>query len=106
MTNMTRDSTLFELLAAGADDAPALLAPGRPSLSFAGLRNSALFAVPIGIMAAGQTMLMLTGGIDLSIAMIATGAAYVAADQSPNSSAIAILVTVTVSWFSYAEKDQ
>lgn len=65
-------------------------------LSFAGLRNSALFAVPIGIMAAGQTMLMLTGGIDLSIAMIATGAAYVAADQSPNSSAVAILGALAV----------
>ena len=63
----------------------------RPTyLSFSGLRNSALFAVPIGIMAAGQTMLMLTGGIDLSVAMIATGAAYVAASQSPEGAAVAI----------------
>jgi ribose transport system permease protein len=63
----------------------------RPTyLTFSGLRNSALFAVPIGIMAAGQTMLMLTGGIDLSVAMIATGAAYVAASQSPEGAAIAI----------------
>jgi ribose transport system permease protein len=59
-------------------------------LTFSGLRNSALFAVPIGIMAAGQTILMLTGGIDLSVAMIATGAAYVAANQSPQGAAIAI----------------
>lgn len=59
-------------------------------LSFKGLRNSALFAVPIGILAAGQTILMLTGGIDLSAAMIATGAAYVAANQSPEGTAIAI----------------
>lgn len=65
-------------------------------LSVGGLRNSALFAVPIGIMAAGQTMLMLTGGIDLSIAMIATGAAYVAADQSPTGSAVAILAALAV----------
>ena len=65
-------------------------------LSVGGLRNSALFAVPIGIMAAGQTMLMLTGGIDLSIAMIATGAAYVAADQSPTGSAIAIIAALAV----------
>ncbi|MFW2339476.1 MAG: ABC transporter permease [Acidimicrobiia bacterium] len=69
----------------------------RPSyLSFTGLRNSALFAVPIGIMAAGQTMLMLTGGIDLSVAMIATGAAYVAANQSPNGAVIAILAGLLV----------
>jgi ribose/xylose/arabinose/galactoside ABC-type transport system permease subunit len=42
-------------------------------LSVSGLRNSALFAVPIGVLAAGQTILMLTGGIDLSAAMIAPG---------------------------------
>lgn len=59
-------------------------------LSFSGLRNSALFAAPIGILAAGQTILMLTAGIDLSITMIATAAAYVAANQSPNGAAIAI----------------
>lgn len=69
----------------------------RPNyLSFAGLRNSALFAVPIGIMAAGQTILMLTGGIDLSVAMIATGAAYIAANQSPNGALIAILAGLLV----------
>ena len=71
-------------------------------LSVGGLRNSALFAVPIGIMAAGQTMLMLTGGIDLSIAMIATGAAYVAADQSPTGSAVAILGALAVGLFAGA----
>lgn len=59
-------------------------------LSVTGLRNSTLFAAPIGILAAAQTMLMLTGGIDLSIAMIATGAAYVAANQSPNGAVIAL----------------
>jgi ribose transport system permease protein len=65
-------------------------------LSFAGLRNSALFAVPIGILAAGQTMLMLTGGIDLSIAMIATASAYVAANQSPKGAVIAILAGLMI----------
>jgi ribose transport system permease protein len=65
-------------------------------LSLAGLRNSAFFAVPIGILAAGQTILMLTGGIDLSIAMIATASAYVAANQSPNGAAIAIIAGLIV----------
>jgi ribose transport system permease protein len=65
-------------------------------LSLAGLRNSLLFAVPIGVLAAGQTILMLTGGIDLSIGMIATAAAYVAANQSPNGAAIAIAVGLLV----------
>ena len=59
-------------------------------LSVDGLRNSALFAVPIGVLAAAQTILMLTGGIDLSAAMIATGAAYVAANQSPKGALFAI----------------
>lgn len=65
-------------------------------LSVAGLRNSALFAVPIGILAAGQTLLMLTGGIDLSIAMIATASAYVAANQSPKGAVIAIAAGLLV----------
>ncbi len=65
-------------------------------LSVSGLRNSALFAVPIGVLAAGQTILMLTGGIDLSAAMIATGAAYVAANQSPKGAVIAIVAGLLV----------
>ena len=65
-------------------------------LSINGLRNSALFAVPIGVLAAGQTILMLTGGIDLSAAMIATGAAYVAANQSPKGAVFAIIAGLLV----------
>lgn len=65
-------------------------------LSLTGLRNSTLFAVPIGVLAAGQTMLMLTGGIDLSAAMIATGAAYIAANQSPHGALIAIVAGLSV----------
>ena len=48
-------------------------------LSINGLRNSALFAVPIGVLAAGQTILMLTGGIDLSVGFVATAVAFVMA---------------------------
>ncbi|MCA1735927.1 MAG: ABC transporter permease [Actinobacteria bacterium] len=63
----------------------------RPSyLSFSGLRNTVLLAAPLGIMAAAQTLLMLTGGIDLSVAMVATGAAYVAGNRSPSGALIAI----------------
>ena len=65
-------------------------------LSVKGLRNTALFAAPLGIMAAAQMILMLTGGIDLSVAMIATGAAYVAANQSPNGAVIAIVCGLLV----------
>jgi ribose transport system permease protein len=40
------------------------------------LSNTLLFAAPLGIFAAGQTLVMLTGGIDLSVVSVATGAAF------------------------------
>ncbi len=65
-------------------------------LSVSGLRNTVLLAAPLGIMAGAQTILMLTGGIDLSVGMIATAAAYVAANQSPNGSLLAIALGLMV----------
>ena len=65
-------------------------------LSITGLKNSLVWAIPIGILAAGQTILMLTGGIDLSIAMIATASAYIAANQSSNGAVFAIVVGLLV----------
>jgi ribose transport system permease protein len=65
-------------------------------LSVNGLRNTLLQAAPLGILAGAQTILLLAGGIDLSLAMIATASAYVAANQSPNGSAIAILLGLVV----------
>jgi len=44
--------------------------------------NMLLFAAPLGIIAAGQTIVMLTGGIDLSVASVATASAYVMATHS------------------------
>jgi len=40
------------------------------------LSNTLLFAAPLGVLAAGQTLVMLTGGIDLSVVSIATGSAF------------------------------
>ena len=65
-------------------------------LSVNGVRNTLLQAAPLGILAGAQTILMLTGGIDLSVTMIATGSAYVAANQSPNGAIIAIVLGVMV----------
>jgi ribose transport system permease protein len=59
-------------------------------LSAGGLRTTLLQAAPLGILAAAQTILMLSGGIDLSLTMIAASSAYVAANQSPQGAAIAI----------------
>ena len=65
-------------------------------LTLSGLRNTVLLAAPLGIMAGAQTILMLTGGIDLSVGMVATAAAYVAGNQSPNGAAIAIVLGLLV----------
>lgn len=65
-------------------------------LSVNGLRSTLLQAAPLGILAGAQTILMLTGGIDLSITMIATGSAYVAANQSPNGALVAIVLGLVV----------
>lgn len=65
-------------------------------LSAGGIRNTLLQAAPLGILAGAQTILMLSGGIDLSVAMIATASAIVAANQSPNGAAVAIPVGLVV----------
>lgn len=65
-------------------------------LSVAGLRNTLLIAAPLAIMAGGQTLCLLTGGIDLSVAMTATAAAYVAGNQSPQGAALAIVLGLAV----------
>src|SRR5260370_19341862 len=53
--------------------------------------NMMLFAAPLGIFAAGQTLVMLTGGIDLSVAGVATASAYLMATHSGLGVAPAIL---------------
>lgn len=65
-----------------------------------GLRSTLLLACPLGILAASQTLCMLTGGIDLSTVMTANFAAYVAANQSGHGPVVALgfalLVGLTV----------
>jgi ribose transport system permease protein len=74
--------------------ATGIIEPGY--LSVTGLRNTLLVAAPLAIMAGGQTLCMLTGGIDLSVAMTATAAAYVAGNQSPEGAFVAILLGLLV----------
>ncbi len=55
------------------------------------------FAVPLAILAACQTLTMLTGGIDLSVGMIASMAAYILATQTPSQGPwVAILLALAV----------
>src|SRR3982074_2673696 len=58
--------------------------------------NTILFAAPLGIVAVGQTLVMLTAGIDLSVAAVMTAAAYVAASQSYFGSIRAVLLALAV----------
>jgi ribose transport system permease protein len=47
------------------------------------LSSTIRFAVPLAILAAAQTLTMLTGGIDLSVAIVASATAYVLATVAP-----------------------
>ena len=62
----------------------------RGFLSLPQLRNTLLVTAPLALLAGGQTLCMLTGGIDLSVAMTATAAAYVTGVQSSGGPAMAI----------------
>ena len=61
-----------------------------------GLRSILLLACPLALFAAGQTIAFLTGGIDLSVTMIANFAAYVAAASSGMGQGTAIVLALTV----------
>jgi ribose transport system permease protein len=63
------------------------------------ISNMMLFAAPLGIVAAGQTLVMLTGGIDLSVASVATASAYLMATHSGFGVAPAILYGLAVGLF-------
>ena len=58
--------------------------------------NIVMFAAPLGIMAAGQTLVMLTGGIDLSIASVATSSAYLMATHTAFGGSPAVLIGLAV----------
>ena len=63
------------------------------------ISNMLLFAAPLGIVAAGQTLVMLTGGIDLSVASVATASAYLMATHSGLGVAPAIIYGLGIGFF-------
>ena len=54
------------------------------------------FAAPLAFLAAGQTLVMLTAGIDLSVAATATAAAYIMAGQASRGTGAALAIAVVV----------
>jgi ribose transport system permease protein len=69
----------------------------RPGAVNAGWVSNILeFSAPLGILAAGQTLVVITGGIDLSVANVATAAAYIMASQAPFGTTRAIVLGLLV----------
>ena len=60
------------------------------------ISNTLLFSAPLGVLAAGQTLVMLTGGIDLSVASVATGAAYMLTTNASLGSVTAMLLALSL----------
>jgi ribose transport system permease protein len=71
-----------------------VIRPGTITLTWAS--NVLLFAVPLGLMAGGETLLLLTGGIDLSVAAVATGSGYLLAATGLLHPGAAVFVALAV----------
>ena len=92
-------SVVFVLIFVGTDivnrlqSGQAFLTPKQVSTTF-------LFAAVLGLLAAGQTLVMLTGGVDLSVATTATAGAFMISrfgtHGSPEAIAIALAVGLAI----------
>ncbi len=71
-----------------------VLRPGTVTADW--VSNTLLFAVPLALMAGGQTLVLLTGGIDLSVASVATGAAYLLSATAARNEAEAVVLALAV----------
>jgi ribose transport system permease protein len=67
----------------------AFLTPKQVSTTF-------LYAAVLGLIAAGQTLVMLTGGVDLSVATTATAAAFTVSRVGSHGAAVAIMAALAV----------
>ena len=82
------NATLNALLASGAANAPAIRAPGRPALSYAGLRDLAAATIArlngIGIGRNDRVAIVLPNGPEMAAAFIAIGAGATTAPLNPS----------------------
>ena len=69
---------------------------GEPFVTWNQLSTTLLVAAPLGMIAAGQTLVMLTGGVDLSVALTATAAAFATSWQGGNGTVEGILAGLGV----------
>ncbi|MCA3274942.1 MAG: AMP-binding protein [Roseomonas sp.] len=84
---MSVNATLNALLASGAAGAPAIRAPGRPALSYAGLRDLAAATIArlsgIGIGRNDRVAIVLPNGPEMAASFIAIGAGATTAPLNP-----------------------
>jgi ribose transport system permease protein len=85
----TLGGILVLLLAATDAVSPGFVTPHQ-------LSTTLLYAAPLGALAAGQTLAMLTGGIDLSVSATATAAAYLIAGLGAQGTAQAVAVALAL----------
>jgi len=69
---------------------------GDPFITWNQLSTTFLVAAPLGMIAAGQTLVMLSGGVDLSVAFTATAAAFAASWQGANGTVEGVLAGLAV----------
>jgi ribose transport system permease protein len=69
---------------------------GEPFVTWNQLSTTLLVAAPLGLIAAGQTLVMLTGGVDLSVAYTATAAAFAISWQGTNGAVLGIVAGIVV----------
>ena len=69
---------------------------GEPFVTWNQLSTTLLVAAPLGMIAAGQTLVMLTGGVDLSVAFTATAAAFATSWQGGDGTAQGIAAGLAV----------
>jgi ribose transport system permease protein len=67
---------------------------GKAFLTATQVSTTVLYAAILGLMAAGQTLVMLTAGIDLSVATTATTGAFLISRFGTDGSAVAILIAL------------
>lgn len=69
---------------------------GEAFLTTTQVSTTFLYAAILGLMAAGQTLVMLTAGVDLSVATTATAAAFMISSFAQDGTALAILVALGI----------
>jgi ribose transport system permease protein len=70
---------------------------GQPFLTPTQVSTTFLYAAILGLIAAGQTLVMLTGGIDLSVASTATAAGFITSGLGTHGAGAAIVVALLIS---------